>query len=349
MRFGIAYNIDYHEEIHGSPADYFEEILQQVELLEEVGFDTVWFSEHHTSGYSFGNPCVIAAAAAMRTSRIRLGIGVSLLPLHNPIALAEQYGMLDVLSRGRLEFGIGRGYSKKEYAWFKVPFEESHSRYHEATDFLIKSWTSNGPISFHGEHFDVDDYHYFPKPVQNPFPAIYASAGGTRDSFRWAGAKGLHLGTPLFLPSLDDVADNIAYYRETLAEHGHDPASREVCAITQMYCAPTDEEAVRDGATFATNYYRFFSDLVGGQAFFSDARGEDLNRDDRVFLGSPANLVERMAAMRDRFGLDLMLMEVAQGKAPPAKVRECLRLFGTQVIPHFRDEPVPAMARVAEG
>jgi alkanesulfonate monooxygenase SsuD/methylene tetrahydromethanopterin reductase-like flavin-dependent oxidoreductase (luciferase family) len=336
MRFGIAYNIDYHENVHGSPHSYFAQILDQVVMLDELGYDSVWFSEHHTSGYSFGNPCVIAAAAAARTRRIRLGIGVSLLPLHHPIGLAEQYGMLDVISNGRLEFGIGRGYMKKEYDWFNVPFEESHSRYHEAAEFILQSWTAEGPISFHGRHFNVDDYHYFPRPVQKPFPAIYASAGGTRESFRWAGEKGLNLGTPLFLPSLDNVAENIAYYRQALADSGFDPASREVCAITQMYCAPSDQEAVRDGADYATNYYRYFSQLSGDQGFFREARGEDLNEDDRVFLGSPASLIRRMEATRDRFGIDLMLMEVAQGGAPPDKVVRALRLFGEEVIPHFR-------------
>src|SRR6516165_4764434 len=100
MRLGVCYNIDYHPDIHGAPADYFETILRQVELMEALNYDTVWFSEHHCAGYSFGNPCIMAAAAAQRTKRIRIGTGVSLLPLHHPIMLAEQYGQLDVLSGG---------------------------------------------------------------------------------------------------------------------------------------------------------------------------------------------------------------------------------------------------------
>lgn len=342
MRFGVCYNIDYHPDIHGDPRSYFDQILDQVDLLEDLGYDTVWFSEHHTSGYSFGNPCVIAAAAAARTKRIRIGTGVSLLPLQHPIMLAEQYGMLDVISGGRLEYGIGRGYLMQEYDWLKIPLAESHSRYREAAEFIIKAWTEPGPINFHGAHFDVENYHYFPPPVQKPFPSIYASASGTLDSYRWAAEKGLNLGTALFVPDREGIGRNIAFYRRTLAEHGFDPATREVCAITQMYCAPTKAEAVRDGGDYATNYYRFFAAL-DKQAktstvpeAFMQMRGEDLDKDDRVLLGDPEDLTRRIGNVRDSLGVDLLLMEVAQGRAPPAKVMKTLELFGREVMPHLQ-------------
>ena len=104
MKFGILYNIDYRPEVHGSSARYYGQILDQIQIIEELGFDSVWFGEHHYAGYSFGAPAVIATAAAGRTTRLRLGTGVSLIPLHNPLCLAEEYAMLDVLSNGRLEY-----------------------------------------------------------------------------------------------------------------------------------------------------------------------------------------------------------------------------------------------------
>jgi alkanesulfonate monooxygenase SsuD/methylene tetrahydromethanopterin reductase-like flavin-dependent oxidoreductase (luciferase family) len=344
VRVGVCYNVEYHPDIHGSPGRYFEQILEQVDLLEALGYDSVWFSEHHCASYSFGNPAVIAAAAAQRTKRIRIGTGVSLLPLHHPIMLAEQYGMLDVLSEGRLEYGVGRGYLMQEYDWLKVPIGESHTRYREAAEFIVKAWTEPGPISFHGRHFDVDGYTYFPQPVQRPHPPIYASASGTRESFEWAAAKGFNLGTALFVPDREATRQNIALYRRILREHGFDPATREVCAITQMYCAPDQEEAVRDGAQYATNYYRFFSQL-DAQAktstvpqFFAEIKGEDLNRDNRVLLGAPADLRRRIAEVRDSLGIDLLLMEVAQGGAPADKVLRALDLFGREVLPSLQAE-----------
>jgi alkanesulfonate monooxygenase SsuD/methylene tetrahydromethanopterin reductase-like flavin-dependent oxidoreductase (luciferase family) len=356
VRLGICYNIDYHPEVHGTAAEYFETILRQVELLDALGYDTVWFSEHHCAAYSFGNPCVIAAAAAQRTKRIRIGTGVSLTPLQHPIFLAEQFGMLDVLSGGRLEYGVGRGYLLQEYDWLKIPIEESHGRYREAIEFIIKAWTADGPIRFDGQHFQVDGYTYFPPPIQKPFPPIYASASGTRDSFAWAGRHGLHLGTALFLPNIQPIIEGVALYRRTLAEHGFDPATREVSGITQMYCAPTKAEAVRDGGAYATNYYRFFHALnkqarVGTvPEAFAELRGEDLDGENRVLLGDPDDLIPRILGLRDTFGLDLLLMEVAQGQAPPDKVFQALELFGREVLPHVQGDKgaarrgAPAMA-----
>ena len=106
--------------------------------------------------------------------------------------------------------------------------------------------------------------------------------------------------------------------------------------ITQMYCAPNQEEAVRDGGDFATNYYRFFAKISRQTDFFTYARGEDLNDDNRVLFGDPANLKRRIADVRDEFGVGLLLMEVAQGQAPPKKVRECLELFGREVMPDLQ-------------
>ena len=111
MKFGILYNTDYYPAAHQSPSNYYAQLLEQTELAEKLGFDAVWFGEHHYSGYSFGSPSLIAMAAATRTRRIRLGTGVSLIPLHHTIRLADEYAMLDVLSGGRLEYGIGRGFS----------------------------------------------------------------------------------------------------------------------------------------------------------------------------------------------------------------------------------------------
>jgi alkanesulfonate monooxygenase SsuD/methylene tetrahydromethanopterin reductase-like flavin-dependent oxidoreductase (luciferase family) len=343
MRFGICYNVEYREESHKSPSHYYGQILEQVELLERIGFDSVWFSEHHCAGYSFGNPAVMAAAAAARTKRIRIGTGVSLLPLQHPIFLAEEYGMVDVLSGGRLEYGIGRGYLMHEYGWMKIPAAESHSRYREAAQFITQAWKSSGPMSFHGEHFDVDRYTYFPPPIQTPHPPVYASAGGTRDSFRWAAEMGFNLGTALFLPDVKELAENVALYRKTLSDYGHDPKTREVMAITQMYCASDPAEALRDGKTYAENYYRFFSNLVGLFApenpiaqYYSKADVLAMNESNQLLLGDPESLCKKIARSREAIGLDFLLMEVAQGGAPHEKICKVLELFAKEVIPKFR-------------
>ena len=193
MKFAILYNTDYYPDIHGSAERYYNQILEQVELEEELGFDAVWFGEHHYSGYSFGSPPVMAMAAAGRTKRIRLGTGISLVPLNNPIRLAEEYAMVDVLSGGRLEYGIGRGFLKYSHKIFGVDEAENTERYHEGTDIICKAWTSAQPFSYRGKFWELEDYTFFPSPLQKPHPPIYASGAITPESYQWAGQRGLSL------------------------------------------------------------------------------------------------------------------------------------------------------------
>jgi len=342
MRFGVTYNLEFVDDVHKSPQNYVRQVLEQTELLEQLGFDAVWYSEHHTGRYSFGNPAVIAAAAATRTKTIKIGTGVSLLPLHEPIFLAEEYALLDVLSNGRLEYGIGRGYLAHEYDWVNVPLEESHSRYHEIADFLLKAWTSEGKFDFEGTHYQINGYECFPKPMQQPFPAIYASAGTTMESFRWAGEKGFHLGTAFFLPDISMLPEGIATYRAALAEFGHDPASREVMAITQMYCHEDHKTALRDGQQYANNYYRHFAKLGGATesnpiySYYNELDSLDLNANGQTLLGSPQFLVDQISSYQDDYGLDYLMIEVAQGGAPHEKVCHALELFASEVMPHFK-------------
>ena len=343
MKFGVLYNIDYQPGVHGSASEYYEQILGQIELLEELGYDAAWFGEHHYSGYSFGNPAMIALAAAARTRKLRLGTGVSLIPLHHPLRLAEEYAMLDVLSGGRLDYGVGRGFLSYAYDLFNVGQEQSHDRYHEGVELIIKAWTADGPFSFEGKFWKLRDYEFFPKPVQKPHPPIFAAGAGTPASFTWAGGLGLDLCTALFGPDRNLLKSGIANYRKTLADNGYNPALRTVTTVTQMYCGETKAEALRHGGQYTLNYYRFFAGLdrrgshpSGAQAL-ARATIEDLDAANLVLLGDPDDLVPRIADVRDTFGVDLLLFEVAQGGAAPDQVRQSLRLFARHVMPKFKN------------
>jgi alkanesulfonate monooxygenase SsuD/methylene tetrahydromethanopterin reductase-like flavin-dependent oxidoreductase (luciferase family) len=354
VKFGILYNIDYQPKVHGSASEYYEEILEQVELLEELGYDAAWFGEHHYSGYSFGNPAMIALAAASRTTKLRLGTGVSLIPLHHPLRLAEEYAMLDVLSGGRLDYGVGRGFLSYGYDLFNVNLAESHDRYHEGIELIIKAWTAGGPFSFEGRFWKVRDYEFFPKPVQQPHPPIFAAGAGTLSSFIWAGRMGLDLCTALFAPDRALLQNGINSYREALAGNGHDPARRMVTSVTQMYCGETKAQALRHGGQYTLNYYKFFSGLdrrgsqPSGARGFDQIRIEDLDAANLVLLGDPDDLVARITQIRDTFGIDLLLFEVAQGGAAPVEVRQSLGLFAEHVMPKFKDRGSPGTQRPAQ-
>lgn len=349
MKFGLLYNTDYYPEVHGSASRYYNEILEQTQLADELGYHAVWFGEHHYSGYSFGSPPVIAMAAAARTKRIRLGTGVSLIPLNHPIRLAEEYAMLDVLSGGRLEYGIGRGFLNYSYQVFGVNPDESHERYREGTELIIKAWTSREPFSFDGKYWKLRDYSFFPPPLQRPFPPIFASGAITPESYVWAGSRGLHLGTAFFIPAPDMVRNNIALYRQALEKAGHDPAAREIAGVYQMYCGDSVAEAREHGGRYALQYYKFFEGLDQRLRHTSAAyerykRGlsfsafsyDDLEKMRVLLIGDPDTLIERVRWTAEFYGATYLILEVAQGGEPHEYVMRSLRRFAESVMPAFQ-------------
>jgi alkanesulfonate monooxygenase SsuD/methylene tetrahydromethanopterin reductase-like flavin-dependent oxidoreductase (luciferase family) len=353
MRFGVLYNIDYHESVHGSASHYYGAILDQIVALEELNYDSVWFGEHHYAKYSFGSPAAIAVAAAARTSRIRLGTGVSLLPLHHPLRLAEEYAMVDVLSGGRLEYGIGRGFLKSAYDLFGIDTEESNRRYRECAEVLLTAWRNAGQkFDTNGEFFAMRGAECFPPPIQQPHPPVYASGAATLDNYLWAGQQGLNLATAFFLPRQDFVRDSIVQYRTALTQAGHDPASREVLGVIQMYCAETNEEAASQGWKFTKNYLRFFSGLDSANPHRADAyeayrhRGsgrsmgdlsyERFDQSNLSLIGDPERVITKLQWIQDFYAPDGLLLEVAQGAMPPEMVIPICERFARHVMPLFR-------------
>ena len=342
MRFGILYNVDYYPGVHGSSAGYYGGLLDQVNLAEDLGYHSAWFGEHHYGGYSFGSPAVIATAAAMRTSRIRLGTGVSLAPLHNPVQLAEEYAMLDVLSGGRLEYGVGRGFLNLAYQIFGASQEQSQERYREAIELITTLWQASGPVDFDGTFTQLRDYTFSPAPVQRPLPPVYAAATNSPESFAWAGAQGLHLSTAFF-GRLDPaaVAANVGVYREALRTAGIADGEREVAVVIQMHCAEDSAETAK-GVQYAVNYYQFLARLFeqGGQSaehgFLAAAKNGDVDPQ-RVLIGQPDELIAALNWVDQQFRPDLLLMEVAQGGTPFAETARSLELFAKHVAPAFAD------------
>jgi alkanesulfonate monooxygenase SsuD/methylene tetrahydromethanopterin reductase-like flavin-dependent oxidoreductase (luciferase family) len=351
VKFGILYNTDYHAEAHGTASQYYSDILTQVELEEALGYDAVWFGEHHYSGYSFGSPPVIAMAAAARTKRIRLGTGVSLIPLNHPIRLAEEYAMLDVLSGGRLEYGIGRGFLKYSHEVMGVSEDENQGRYQEGTDIIVKAWTADGPFDYDGKFWQLKDYSFFPKPLQQPFPPIYASAVITPESAIWAGKHGFHLSTGFFVPQQARVREVIGIYRKSLLEHGHRLEDREVSGVFQMYCAPTQAQAVAEGTQYAINYFKFFGALDARAAHNSkdfEKHGKGISRAfakgptegfdpaRQFIIGDPAFCIDMIQWAQEYYGTNYLIFEVAQGGEPHELVMKSLKLFAEKVMPAFK-------------
>jgi len=195
----------------------YQAILAQIELGDVVGFDTVWLGELHFSrGFSIlADPLMVLAAAAQRTSRIRLGTAVTLLPMHNPVKIAEQTAIADILSNGRLELGVGRGTAPLHYAGYGIPQEESRERFDEALDFIIGAWTHDS-FSFEGKYYGAHELSLVPRPLQAPHPPVRIAANSP-DTFPFAARRHFPIfATPMINPP-DKLKAGLEVYREGLA------------------------------------------------------------------------------------------------------------------------------------
>ncbi len=195
---------------------YYKQILEQIELAEELGWECFMFNEHHFLGYGglIPNPAVFLAAAATRTSRIRLGTCIAIVPLRHPLQVAEDYAVVDVVSGGRLEFGIGSGNTALDYRVYGIAREESRARLDEANDIIIKAW-SNERFSHKGTFWEFEEITLYPRPVQQPHPPMWV-AGTSAGTLGWAGRHGYDIMTVGHPHAPDDVRVGVEAWREGL-------------------------------------------------------------------------------------------------------------------------------------
>jgi alkanesulfonate monooxygenase SsuD/methylene tetrahydromethanopterin reductase-like flavin-dependent oxidoreductase (luciferase family) len=173
VRFYINILTTHFPDLDPSYDVYYRQVLEQVALAEELGWECFMFNEHHFLGYGglAANPAVLLAAAAARTTRIRLGPCIAILPLRHPLHTAEDYAMVDALSGGRLEFGIGSGNTDLDYRVFGVTREDDRQRSREALDIVLKSW-GNERAAHAGDFWKFDELTLYPRPIQQPHPPI---------------------------------------------------------------------------------------------------------------------------------------------------------------------------------
>jgi natural product biosynthesis luciferase-like monooxygenase protein len=338
MRFGAHYLTTYVPELDGSGADFYRRMFAQIQELESLGFNDIWVTEHHYHEYGgmVPDPAAFLAAVAGQTSRIHLGIAIVILPLHHPLRLAESYAMVDVISNGRLEFGIGRG-NAPELDAFNVPLEEGPARFREGWEVIQQAW-STGCVDFKGEIYEALETRVLPQPVQRPHPPVWVAANRTDDTFRWAGAKGFNLMT---LPYSHDpvvLGEQIDFYREARAEAGHDPTTPEVLGKFHIYVADTDAAAEDEAAQYLNNYYRV-----------ADSKGSSVDRVRRprvefrqqlaagtIIAGDPSRCIDHIHKWKELLGLTTISGTFHFGGMPQALALKNVRMFAEKVMPAFK-------------
>jgi len=346
VKFGmVAFNAGGHGR---SPAQVLRENLDQAAFAEDLGFDSVWLVEHHFSDYALvGDPSVFAAALAERTGRVRIGTAVFVLPLHHPIRVAENTAVIDNLSGGRLDVGVGRGYQPAEFAGFGVAMEDSQERFEETLRAVELLW-SEPEVTFHGRHVHLDGVRLVPRPLQQP-PPVWIAAVSPRTYVRLGGQGRRILTAPNFTP-LELVKENLEAYRAALAVGGHRVTAFDSPVMLQTYVGRSHEEGRERPRAPAMGYY----DLLGRLLPRGDAapRGYDFYRRveanvrdlryEQIYgtacFGSVDEVRERVRRLRDVAGVTYLMTWFNFGGLPAGEVVASMERFATHVMPAFREQ-----------
>ena len=333
------------------PSRYRDTIAQIVEA-DRLGFDLAWLAEmHFVREFSvLPSPLVVAAAAAAQTTRIRLGTGVALIPLVQPIRAAEDAATLDIISGGRLEYGIGRGSIAEHFNGFGVAIGERAARFDEAIEVILQAW-SDEPVNFHGRFFDYDNVKVVPKPVQRPRPPIRLAANSD-ESFERAIAEGWPVFASPITAFHEDLDRRYAQYWEGRTEReGKRPPAKEVGLALPVHVAETSEQA-RDEARASVASYMNVIASTGLRTLVS--RGGDPNNlpplmqrnrpsnlerllDEVCVIGSVREVTEKLAALRDRYGVGHFLTWCnTGGMIPHDQVVRSMTLIMERVAPALR-------------
>jgi probable F420-dependent oxidoreductase len=311
-----------------------DELIAEAQQAERAGFDSFFLTEHHQepSGY-LPSPLPLAAALAARTSTIRLGTGIAILPLYHPTRLAEDCAVIDIISKGRLILGVGQGYQEGDFAAFGLKVSDRVSLFEESIEILRRAWTEE-KVYFVGKRYTLQNVMVTPKPVQKPHPPIWVAALGDEPMKR-AGRLGDALLADSFqLP--ERLKRRVALYRETAQSRGR---AHKVVVFREGFVAPTREEAIRRYEAGLLSTHRYY--WRHGSYYPDIKKEEDLDLArislERLILGSPDDCVERIQTWHREVGADYFLIRFRHpgGPAHP-QVLEALELFGREVIPRFR-------------
>ncbi|HXH83248.1 MAG TPA: LLM class flavin-dependent oxidoreductase [Candidatus Tectomicrobia bacterium] len=329
MRFGIFSVVDhYPEELPRTTGQFYAELLEQAEAAEALGFSSFWVAEHHFHDYgAIPSPPVFLAAAAQRTRRIRLGAAVVVLPFRNPLQVAEDYAMVDVLSDGRLNLGTGSGYLQHEFDGFGVPVEEKRERFDEALEIVLRAWTGER-FSYAGTWHRVRDVRLNIVPVQRPRPPVWLAVLRNEAAVH-VGKKGF---CPMLIPyatteHLGELARTVTAFRDSFVEAGGDPREATVPFGLHTYVADSFAQATADAREAMDRYVR--------TRLYARQRPYELLVDRQlVAFGGPDDVVRVARAYADA-GLTDFLAIMNFGGLEHRKVLRSMELMARHVLPAF--------------
>ena len=334
----------------GSPefdsSEGFRDFIEYNIEAEALGFHSTFVVEHHFTGYGQVSATLnLLTWLGARTSRLRLGTAVLVLPWHNPVLLAEQAATLDLLSGGRLDFGIGKGYRYNEFVGFCVPMEEADARFDEGLDVIIKAWTSDEPFSHQGTYWAFDQIVVEPPTAQKPHPPIWMGAGG-ESSIRRVAEKGYNVLLGQYAAP-EDVGRAIAVYKETVEAHGRCFDPMQIGVTRAFFVAESKAEKEAALERRLQNRMRQLrlatrpDGTVHGGPDRATGDAETVNVNSALY-GGVDEIVQRLEILRDA-GAGYVLLN-GGGSGGGVRGRESLRRFARDIMPLFAGVPSQQVA-----
>lgn len=330
-------------------------IVDLAVLSEELGFDGAWVGEHHGSDYIVPSPQMMLAAIAMRTKRVRLGTAVSLLANADPVRIAEDFAMLDLLSNGRAELGIGSGVTEHTYQLFGQDITQAEEIGAEKLALLTRLWTERD-IEWSGKHrAPITQTRIEPRTLSGrPIP-ITVATGGTEATARRAGQAGHKLALLTVVGNFKASRAIADIYRSAYREAGHDPDGMSVSVTGYCYLEEDGGRARAHWGPHFQCYMQFAADLRASQGFQRSIAkraaqlGEAAFSTDPQMCGSPAEIVDKIErAHEDMGGFDALKLVFDHGAVPREEVARSMRLFAEHVMPKISAKTLRANAHRPE-
>ncbi|MBV6761764.1 LLM class flavin-dependent oxidoreductase [Rhodococcus opacus] len=352
MKFS-AFLLFHRPDRNNTVKEVYDYNLRVAELLEELGFDGVWVSEHHFRDYgTVPSIFTMLGYLAARTENLRLGTGVVVLPLHNPIHVAEQAAQLDLLSNGRLDLGLGRGYQSIEFDGYGMSLSEARDRFDEGLEVITGLWTQD-PYQHRGHFYQSGEVSLNPKPLQSPHPPIYVAAVSPETVERYA-RRGLPVLADPAAP-FKKIHQAAETWHRIAAESGHDSADVDLVVSRSVWLAPTVEQAKQDQATFEASFdrSRIFNEksapidsktgeVAKGFEFWEGRylKGGELGNDFRweqlEVIGDPKRVIGQVAMLQE-FGFNHLMCDFGSTRHIPFdEMAKAITFFAKEVIPAFR-------------
>lgn len=320
-----------------SPTQRMQNLLETIELADQVGLDVFAIGEHHRPDYVSSSPVPILAAAAARTKSIRLSTAVTVLSSDDPVRVFQSFATLDLISQGRAEIMAGRGSFTESFPLFGYDLNDYHSLFSEKLELLI-ALRDNEIVNWSGQHrAPLENAGIYPRPHQAKIP-IWIAVGGTPQSAMRAGTLGLPMAIAIIGGMPERFAQLAQIHRAAAAQAGHDPAAIPISINSHGFIADSEQQAVDDyypSATVVMNRIgreRGWSPITQAQLEGSRTlRGAD-------FVGTPAQIVEKILFQHEIFGHQRMLLQLGIGTIEHKKVMRAIELLGTEVAPAVRRE-----------